>query len=428
MTGEGLTGSRIRERRQIAKLRQADLAKQIGISASYLNLIEHNRRRIGGKLLLRIANVLDVEPSTLSEGAEATLISALREAEAALDTGHVELDRIEEFAGRFPGWAALLAAAQRRLVQMDHAVEALNDQLAHDPALAASVHEVLSTAASIRSTASILAETDSLEKDWLNRFHANINEDSARLAESSRTLARYLEQGQDRPAGAMMPQEEADSFLERHRYHFPDLEADPSSEAVVRIVEGAGLSKPASMIVAGILHGYASDVTALPADDLRAAIGSGAAVDPLALAERFGVGVPLVLRRIACLPDLPSGYVLADRSGSLLLRKAVPGLSLPRFGATCPLWPLFQALAQPGVVIRKEVVQLGRVPVRFDCIAVAEATEGPSYNDAPLARAGMLVLPSRRTGAADIELGPTCRICPRMPCSARREPSVLTEG
>ena len=52
MSREGLTGSRIRERRVMAGQKQADLAKAIGISASYLNLIEHNRRRIGGKLLL----------------------------------------------------------------------------------------------------------------------------------------------------------------------------------------------------------------------------------------------------------------------------------------------------------------------------------------------------------------------------------------
>ena len=44
-----LTGGRIRERRIALGLRQAELAPRAGISASYLNLIEHNRRRIGGK-------------------------------------------------------------------------------------------------------------------------------------------------------------------------------------------------------------------------------------------------------------------------------------------------------------------------------------------------------------------------------------------
>ena len=101
-----LTGSRIRERRQIAGLRQAELARKVGISASYLNLIEHNRRRIGGKLLVDIAAALVVEPSVLTQGIEATLISALREAAADAVGQQAELDGLEEFAGRFPrvGW------------------------------------------------------------------------------------------------------------------------------------------------------------------------------------------------------------------------------------------------------------------------------------------------------------------------------------
>ena len=61
-------------------MRQADLASSVGISASYLNLIEHDKRRIGGKLVVDIAGVLGVESTLLSEGAEAALISALREA------------------------------------------------------------------------------------------------------------------------------------------------------------------------------------------------------------------------------------------------------------------------------------------------------------------------------------------------------------
>jgi DNA-binding XRE family transcriptional regulator len=49
MAKASMIGSRIRERREMAGLKQADLARRAGISASYLNLIEHNRRRIGGK-------------------------------------------------------------------------------------------------------------------------------------------------------------------------------------------------------------------------------------------------------------------------------------------------------------------------------------------------------------------------------------------
>ena len=39
-----LTGSRIRERRLAQGVRQADLARDVGISPAYLNLIERNQR------------------------------------------------------------------------------------------------------------------------------------------------------------------------------------------------------------------------------------------------------------------------------------------------------------------------------------------------------------------------------------------------
>jgi len=140
MMREGLTGSRIRERRGMAGLKQAELASRIGISASYLNLIEHNRRRIGGKLLLNIASALGVDPSALTEGAEAALIAKLREAASAAQLPKVDVGNADEFAGRFPGWAEVLAAGYRRIGALERTVEALSDRLSHDPKLAASVH------------------------------------------------------------------------------------------------------------------------------------------------------------------------------------------------------------------------------------------------------------------------------------------------
>ena len=104
-------------------LKQAELARAAGISASYLNLIEHNRRRIGGKLLLRIAGILQVEPAVLTEGAGAALIASLREAAADLPQGGAELDRVDEFAGRFPGWAQLLADSRSRIAQLERSLE-----------------------------------------------------------------------------------------------------------------------------------------------------------------------------------------------------------------------------------------------------------------------------------------------------------------
>lgn len=62
-----LIGTRIRQQRNRAGLSQTALARQAGISVSYLNLIEHNKRGIAGKILLSIARELGVPSSILTE-------------------------------------------------------------------------------------------------------------------------------------------------------------------------------------------------------------------------------------------------------------------------------------------------------------------------------------------------------------------------
>ncbi len=78
MAGMASVGIRIRERRVNIGLKQSELAEKVGISASYLNLIEHNRRRIAGRLLLNLADALGVDPVALSEGAQASLVARLQ--------------------------------------------------------------------------------------------------------------------------------------------------------------------------------------------------------------------------------------------------------------------------------------------------------------------------------------------------------------
>ncbi|MCE8472006.1 helix-turn-helix domain-containing protein, partial [Rhodovulum sulfidophilum] len=201
-----------------------DLARMAGISPSYLNLIEHNRRRIGGKLLVEIARNLDVEASALTEGAAAALIETLREAAADHDAAEAELPRLEEFAGRFPGWAALIADRHRRMRELERTVEMLTDRMTHDPFLSASLHEVISAVTSIRSTAAILADTEDIDPDWQRRFHRNLSDDSRRLAEGAQALVAYLDEGSEDPGVQSSPQEEVEAFLRARDWHLPELE------------------------------------------------------------------------------------------------------------------------------------------------------------------------------------------------------------
>ena len=188
-----LAGTRIRDLRTGRGMRQIALAATCGISPSYLNLIEHNRRRIGGALLNRIADALETDPSALSGGAAATMTSALDAAAEAHRDTRPERDRTDELVSRFPGWARLIEAQYSEARRLEQIVERLDDRLTHDPFLSASIHTVLSNVTAIRSASAILASGEKVEPEWQARFHRNIYEDSQRLADATETLVEYLD-------------------------------------------------------------------------------------------------------------------------------------------------------------------------------------------------------------------------------------------
>lgn len=453
MVQRQLTGTRIRERRLAMGMRQSDLALAAGISGSYLNLIEHNRRRIGDDLVARLAAPLGVDPGALGEGAEVDLVATLRDA-AAADPGTAPPEATEDFARRFPGWAALLARTHRRGEDLARMVDILTDRLNQDPTLAAALHEMLSTATAIRATATILAENRDLEPEWRDRFLTNLDGDADRLAVSARALAGYLEETALAGMAGASPQEELDAFLTASDWHFPALEtAGPEGvEAVVDAVIAAApdLRTAAARVLARRwLQRHAADIAVLPLDRLRALL-PGCGADPAALAHAAGVPVPVAMRRLACLPQMPDslssdpmsrkaaaalvgpvGMVSCDAAGSFTFRRALPDFPLPRHGAACPLWPLYAALSRPLTPVRADLVQAGRGDGAVAAYAIALPVDpvpgGGARPDMPLIEAHMFLVPVAPAAlrAPSQVVGVTCRICPRDPCPGRREPSIL---
>ncbi|MEM6635396.1 MAG: short-chain fatty acyl-CoA regulator family protein [Pseudomonadota bacterium] len=435
MPMRALAGTRIRERRLSAGRAQADLARQVGISASYLNLIEHNRRRIGGKLILNIADALGVDSQILIEGAETALLNTMREAAASPEASEPEIDRMDEFAGRFPGWATLVGDQHRRIRDLERTVTILTDRLTHDPHLAASLHEMISTVTAIRSTSAILHDTQDIEPEWQRRFQRNIAEDSRRLAETSQSLVAYLDEAGRADSNFSAPQDEVDAFLEGAGYHFTALESvRPAAPETIVAGSIALTSQTARGLAVDWLTRYLADAKLLPlAQFERAAIEAG--YDPGLLAQRFSCPVPQVFRRLATLPagkEHPDiGLVVCDGSGTLVTRKAPPGLSLPKFGAACPLWPLYQALARPNMPTRSVIAVTGDRVRTFIAYAVSVVDAPMAFQGPQLFEASMLLLPEEHfdlPAQAALRVGTSCRICSENDCPARREPSILTDG
>lgn len=408
-------------------MRQADLARAAGISASYLNLIEHNRRRIGGRVLNDLARALGVDPTQLSEGAETALIQDLRGAAATRSAAGAEIDRVEEFAGRFPGWAGLVTDQAAQIARLEAKVKSLTDRMAHDPQLATSLHEVISAVTSIRSTSSILVGGEVLDRDWQERFHRNIYNDSQRLADSSRALVGYLEAPADGGALALSPVEEVDAYFDRRGHHIADLE-EPEASVAALIADAALATPAAELLLQGRLALYRDDARTMPLADFETT-SIQLRHDPALLAARFGVGPAAVLRRLSSLPERPAhpafGFASCDGAGAVTRLKMIEGFNLPRAAAACPVWPLFQALSRPGQPIRAVVALPGEGGRRFLCHAIAGPLGPVRFDGLAPVEAVMLVQVAPAGEAAMLEAGGGCRICPRSACPARREPSLL---
>lgn len=407
-----LTGTRIRERRLALSRRQADVARAAGISAAYLNLIEHNRRPVGDHLVVRLAAALDVPAAELAAGREEAQIAALREAAARLPDGVApELDQAPELLARFPGWGAALVATARRADALERRLVTLSDRMTQDPYLLATLHEVLSAVTSVRSTASILAEGGEIPPDWRNRFHANLDADSLRLSRTAQALVAYVDSFDTQDA-IFTPQEEVEAWL----------------AAGTPPIESAGdlASDAARALARAHLRAMEDERAALP-DAALAAMAAGEP-DPMVMAARLRQPLDLLMRRLAALKPAgfdAAGLLVCDGSGALTLRRPAPGFPLPRPGDACPLWPLFQALANPQTAIARVVESpSGR---RFRTLSLATRHQPLGVDGPVLSRAQMLILPDPpgQAGLPDLLIGPACRICPRAGCAARREPSIL---
>ncbi len=429
---EARTGSRIRTRRLEKRMKQAELARAAGISASYLNLIEHNRRRIGGALLTRLAEALGVAPDLLAQGAEAALIERLEAAASAADDAQPELARSEEFSGQFPGWAALVAEQATRIAALDHALTRLGDRMTHDPHLAASMHDLVSIITSIRSSASILAETGDLSPEWRARFDRNIHEDSRRLSEAGAQLVAYLDAaGEATQDPVLSPIDEMVRAFEAAGPHIPELEQDGSPEAALHRI-GQDLGPAAAALALRWLRQMQRDAERLPLTQLGPALAQHGP-DPGALSEELDLPADVLLRRLAHLPpDMvpePLGLVICDAAGALIYRRELPDFPVPHYDAACALWPLFEALSRPGVPIARDVATAGREARAFRTYSVASPAGRARYGGAARVEAVMLIRSHPDPGAEPArKVGPTCRICAHQPCAARRVDPLVAPG
>ncbi len=218
-------GFRISNRRKSLKISQAALARLVGISPSYLNLIENNKRDIGGALLQRVALQLSIDIGDLTGQAEQKLLHDLEEAYAdpMVESLPFQPDERRQIVAQYPASAMAMARMHRAYSGAVASANAYADRLRSDPLLAQLLHQILSGITAVRSSAEILEDVADLDETERQRFLAAIGRETRTLSEVARNLiGQFDNSSADRRT--VSPAREIDDLIMERTNHFPVLE------------------------------------------------------------------------------------------------------------------------------------------------------------------------------------------------------------
>ncbi|MVA99442.1 ImmA/IrrE family metallo-endopeptidase [Nitratireductor sp. CAU 1489] len=455
-------GPRIRRIRNAKGLTQTAMASGLGISPSYLNLIERNQRPLTVQLILKLASVYKVEPEELQAEAGGS-IAALREvfADPLLSDelpGEQELVEIAEAAPNVSGAVVKLYRAYREQAGRLSDLSELLAREGHATALSATrlpideVHEVferrpnhfLRIEEEAEAFVTVLDAGDDLAgalKDWLRREHG-IGVRVLPVATMPNWRRRY-----DRHSQRLFISERLSPF-DQLREIAMEACAMRMSVVIGAEIEALKLSGDEARRLARFELGrYAAHAVMMPYAAFQSA-AARARYDIDVLKSRFGVSFEQAANRLTMLQrpgaaGVPFFMLEVDNAGHRFRKAGAQGFPQSRFGGGCPKLPVHAAFEQPGRIL----VEAVEMPDGAEFLTIARTLEGPqgAFNERPRRTALLLgcdigfreeivyaaALPAAAPASAgkpgDVAatpVGPACRLCERTGCLARAEPPV----
>ena len=428
---QGVLGPQLQEARRRKRIKQRDLAERLGISAAYLNLIEHDKRRIAGKLLNDIIRELDIDQTVLTRNTKTLYLETLQQIARARGGSQIELEKLPEFIGRYPGWSDLILTLADETEAQSAIIGRLTEQLAHDPVLRETIHLILSKVTAIRSTSELLVEHGDMAEATRVKFCQNIADEGTRLTEQAENLLSHFDPTvmvSQQTSGVGLTE---DSSLPEWAPGFDaDLEGPGPSldEYALRMEQRFGsMSEDSRLQMLAWAKRYRRIAATLSLDDLEP-VARRHDFNPFILAQHFELPVKDIMFRLAHMaPEdgIPTfGFIEVDNAGGVLFRKEISALRLPTRSGACPRWPLYRALSQPGqgITARLNPVE-GTV-----CLAHAFARSSTSHwTDIPPTLSSVMIYrevgpaAQRQPSLRQIDVGFHCFVCSREGCDDRRQ-------
>ncbi len=220
-------GNKIRRLRREQDIAQVVLARQLGISASYLNMIERNQRPVTLRLLERSSEVFGLSATSLAEDDDARILAELTElfGDPVFRENTVSRDDLQEIINVAPAAGQAMVQLYRVFRQTREDVESLRERMTDDNFLSTSAHELRSVLTPIRSFAEILHDHDNISSKDQHRFAGILVRESERLAEIiDRMLSLTSGDATTEPEGMPPASEQVHDMLQAQRNYFPEIE------------------------------------------------------------------------------------------------------------------------------------------------------------------------------------------------------------
>jgi hypothetical protein len=431
------------------------LAERLGISASYLNLIEHERRSLTAGLLVRLAQTLDLDLRALTSGLDARLVADLMEvfADPLFEGAAPQEAEVRELAISSPDAARAVARLHQAYTAAQASARTLAAQVLDredlpGPSAELSPDQVTDFLQEHSNHFPELeAEAERVWKDGHLEGEDLFTALSAYLERRLGVTVRMLKVGEMQGAvRRYVPEKrtlQLSEVLRRGSRNFQiayQIGLLEGSQLLDRLTRDPILTSEESRALGRVtLASYFAAAVLMPYGDfLRAAEQERYDLD--VLQHRFRVNFEQACHRLCTLQrkgaeGVPFFMVRIDLAGNISKKFSANQVRFPRYGGICPLRNVHAAFLQPNVLrIQVSRTQEG---VTFLSVARTIRRHRGGYHAPEILHAielGCEIEWARRLVYADgmdlsalagtVPVGTTCRLCERLDCGARAFPSI----
>ena len=391
-----LIGPRLSRFRKTLGLTQARMAEDLGISTSYINLMERNQRALSAKVLLKMAEIYDFDIADFTGAGDAHLVAEIYEVlkDPLFKGGSISKNEAEDLVSTSPAAAKAILKlySKHRDMARRHteiAVDRDKVELLEQPTEAVEVvrrfiHQQKNYFPRLDAAAESLSEELGLTK---REPHAALTERlkdkhdlSVRIVpiDIMPQMLRYFDRHSKRINLSELLRQSGRRF--QLAYQIGMLEHRKLIDGIVKTAElprgeAEGLMRTS-------LANYFAAATLMPYSRfLKEAERIKYDVD--LLSHRFGTSFEQTAHRLTTLqkPDargIPFFFVRIDVAGNVSKRFSAGRFHFSRFGGACPLWNIHECFQTPGRTL-SQMIQLPDETTYFSIAKMVSRSDG-TYN------------------------------------------------